>query len=372
MEMQSSSQAVLSSQPSKIREAFLKVALLVIGTSVVLLPTEFLFRMFFGEQIVLFPRFHTEADYGKYKIRRLLPKRVFSHQSIDGRWEFRTNAQGFRNDRDFLLSRQPGTLRILAVGDSHTEGFEVSQEATYSVRLEKLLAESGKQAEVYNTGVSGFGTAEELVFLENSGLSYHPDIVVLGFFRNDFGDNLKSNLFRLKDGQLVDASHEHIPGVRILQLVDSVPGTSWLSQHSYAYSFVFNRLWDLSKSRLRQARSAAIGEQVTGMTIPSVYEQELTTMLLLRMNDDCQKANVRLFVLDIPWLNEGIPESSLGEKMRSLLEKSGVTIVSPLPPSSSTESLRQLHVPHGQRHLSAFGHQISADLLRLAILREGT
>ena len=52
------------------------------------------------------------------------------------------------------------------------------------------------RAEAINAGVSGFGTAEALAFLENEG-HYRPDVVVLGFYANDFEDNLKAGLFAL-------------------------------------------------------------------------------------------------------------------------------------------------------------------------------
>ena len=99
------------------------------------------------------------------------------------------------------------------------------QDSTFSAVLERYLNNNKIRAEVINAGVSRFGTAEELVFLEEEGFKYHPDVVVLGFFANDFEDNLKAGLFEL-DGQgcLVKLKHQHIPGVRIqkLHLRDSV------------------------------------------------------------------------------------------------------------------------------------------------------
>ena len=56
-------------------------------------------------------------------------------------------------------------------------------------------------------------------FSKNEGFKYHPDVVVLGFFANDFEDNLKAGLFELDDqSRLVELKHEHIPGVRIQNL----------------------------------------------------------------------------------------------------------------------------------------------------------
>ena len=62
-------------------------------------------------------------------------------------------------------------------------------------------------AEVLNTGVSGFSTAEELAYLENEGLRYSPDVIVVGFFANDYSDNARADLYRLVDGNLIVASN---------------------------------------------------------------------------------------------------------------------------------------------------------------------
>jgi lysophospholipase L1-like esterase len=103
--------------------------------------------------------------------------------TIDGSWKCVTNSRGFRNTREFDYGKPANTLRVLSVGDSHTQGYEVRQEFTFSAVLERFLSHRGKKAEVINTGVSGFSNAEELVFLENEGIKYNPDVVVLGFFR---------------------------------------------------------------------------------------------------------------------------------------------------------------------------------------------
>src|SRR5438874_1371459 len=101
-----------------------------------------------------------------------------------------------------------GTLRVLSLGDSHTQGYEVRQEATFSAVLERYLRSHGVRAEVLNAGVSGYSTAEELAFLENEGYRYQPDVVVVAFYANDFEDNLKADLFGLDKGRLVEHKHE--------------------------------------------------------------------------------------------------------------------------------------------------------------------
>ena len=40
--------------------------------------------------------------------------------------------------------------------------------------------------EVWNLGVPGYNTAQELAYLQRGGRAYAPDLVVVGFFPNDF------------------------------------------------------------------------------------------------------------------------------------------------------------------------------------------
>ena len=88
------------------------------------------------------------------------------------------------------------------------------QDYTFSSVIEKYLDRQEINAEVINAGVSGFSTAEALLFLENEGVKYSPDYVVLGFYANDYQDNIKAGFFKLdEEDNLVIQKNKHIPGV---------------------------------------------------------------------------------------------------------------------------------------------------------------
>ncbi len=99
----------------------------------------------------------------------------------------RTNSLGMR-DREHAALPAPGTFRILVLGDSFMEAYQVPLEDSLSYRLEARLASRG--IEVLNLGVGGYGTAQELLALEEEGLRHRPDLVVLAFFlANDVSNN---------------------------------------------------------------------------------------------------------------------------------------------------------------------------------------
>jgi lysophospholipase L1-like esterase len=94
------------------------------------------------------------------------------------------NSKGLR-DREIPYERTPGTLRILMLGDSFTEGWGVALDDTFAKRLERLYAAKGVKAEVINAGVGNYNTVMEVNAFLDEGRKYDPDIIVLNFTFND-------------------------------------------------------------------------------------------------------------------------------------------------------------------------------------------
>jgi GDSL-like Lipase/Acylhydrolase family len=283
-----------------IRKIAVNLALFAAVILVCLGLFEIATRGLFGDQIPMYPRYHTSAQYGEFTLRRLRPNFQFWHTDMDGSWKFVTNGQGFRSDEDYHLEKPSGVFRVIALGDSTTEGFGVRKNDTYPAVLERYLRKNGINSEVFNTGISGFGTAEELIYLENEGIKYHPDAVVLGFFGNDFDDNARTDLFRLENGQLVVANKSYIPGVRVLDVINSVPLLRWLSENSYFYSFAVNTVWEAAKRARLGSNEAARETEFTVPTSIDKYKVDLTLALLHRLYAFCKSHGVILIVADIP------------------------------------------------------------------------
>ena len=99
----------------------------------------------------------------------------------------RTNSKGL-HDVEHEYKRDPGVFRILVLGDSFMEAYSVPLEESLTRRLSAALAD--RRVEVINLGVGGYGTLQELIYLREEGLKYHPDLVLLGFYAgNDIYDN---------------------------------------------------------------------------------------------------------------------------------------------------------------------------------------
>ena len=354
------------------------LAVVAVSTLLALGAGELVVRALFKDGTVMFPRYHTDYRYGPYTLRGIRPNARFRHTSVDGSWEFVTNGKGLRDSREFPYGKPSGMLRVLALGDSHTQGYEVRQHATYAAVLERYLAARGLRAEVLNAGVSGFSTAEALAYLENEGYRYQPDVVVLGFYANDFEDNLKAGLYALDDERLVARKHEHVPGVRVQNLIYAIPGVQWLGENSYFYSMLFNHVWEYMKAALRErAVSAAVAHADDGPEFALATREEqppyalaLGAALLERMQRFCTERGMRLLVVDIPQpagpyrLRESLPEAALQR-----LGEAGIEVLASRALFREVDGAAELHLPAGHRHISEFTHNWIAVELGRRILK---
>jgi lysophospholipase L1-like esterase len=334
--------------------------LLIVTLMICLLVGEGVARLVLADSMILFPRYHTDADYGEFTIRTLRPNTVFWHTSPDGRWKFVINANGFRNDLDIANEKPAGTVRVLSIGDSHTQGFEVHQDRTFSAVVERYLRDHGINAEVMNAGVSGFSNAEELIFLTEEGIKYSPDVVVLGFFSNDLDDNVKSGLFALEGGKLVVKKTEHIPGVRILNTINNIALLRWLGENSYLYSLALNTAWERAKRLLLSREEAELqAEYAIGSGDLGSYKLELASRILERMYAFCRENGIYLVVLDIPRVaGQSDIRSSVPPTLLDLFRNNSDVLVHAEETLVEYRGQAEFHRPHGHRHISEFTHDV--------------
>jgi hypothetical protein len=344
----------------KNRQRLASFALLAGSVLISLSAGEAATRLILGRKTVLYPRNFTAAHYDGVTLRRLIPNSSFWHTSVDGSWEFRINAQGFRDDANYEYRKPAGQRRVLVLGDSQTEGFEVRQTATFAKQLEHRLRADGLDAQVLNTGISGFGTAEELMFLEHEGMKYRPDAIVVAFFDNDFDDSVNSGLYELKDGQLVVQRTSYTPGVGPVTVINAVPGGFWLSQHSYLFSVLLNTVWEAGKKALRiTARENLTTEYAVRVSEVNDYEGNLAIALLRRIRAVANSADVPLIVVEIPSIAPDTSEAAwLPSVPSDLVPAMTASCDAYIPASAYLTDARKgsVQVPHGQRHISEQTH----------------
>jgi hypothetical protein len=96
------------------------------------------------------------------------------------------NIAGFRGP-EIAIERSPGVGRVAVIGDSVAWGLGVTPDQTYAALLpSRLEALTGQAWEAYDMGVPGYGTVQIVEHFRERGLAYDPDVVVYGYWFNDF------------------------------------------------------------------------------------------------------------------------------------------------------------------------------------------
>jgi len=197
----------------------------------------------------------------------------------EGEAYIRINSEGLR-DVEHSKQKPADTVRIAVLGDSYAEALHVPMEnAFWSVlgtKLEECRSFGGKKIEVINFGVSGYGTAQELITLRQKVWDYSPDIVVLALTTaNDISDNSrtlrKTNqipYFIYREGQLVlDDSFKDTKQFRLRRSVAGKVG-AWMMKHLRIVQAMAQAVLLLHRSQRQPAQNSL---SMMGMQ-PSVSE----------------------------------------------------------------------------------------------------
>jgi hypothetical protein len=191
---------------SKARKLLPKLTLVLFGILVGALFTEVGLRL----AGYSFPDFY-HLDYSRgYSLR----PGAEGWYSKEGGSYVRINSAGLR-DEEHAKEKPANTFRIAVLGDSYPEALPVAMEDAFWAVMEKRLAGcsalAGKQVEVINFGVSGYGTALELITLREHVWQYSPNLVLLAVTtNNDVSDNffplrqrVETPYFLYRDGRLL-------------------------------------------------------------------------------------------------------------------------------------------------------------------------
>jgi len=136
---------------------------------------------------------------------------------------FITNSQGFRNSKEFTNPKKEEELRVLNLGDSFSIGYHLDQTEFLGPLLEdKLKSETDNDdVSVLNAAISD--PAYGLYYLQQYGLDFHPDVVILGLCGNDFVQSYSfagpDQRFHLVDSKL-EINSEYRKFVNVVEKYD--------------------------------------------------------------------------------------------------------------------------------------------------------
>ena len=189
-------------------------------------------------------------------------------------WDFTvlsTNSDHLRSEESSkqLQPKQPGTIRIVCLGDSVTFGFRVPvvwpDKPTeydpgwlpYPMLIEKELraANPGRTIEVITMAVPGYTSHQGLAWLRRDINKLKPDLLTVSFGWND-------------------ASMSDVPDREAIQTNWSAVATRWLIDHSQAFAHATRRL------RAREVEKAKAQTPTRSRPVPRVSQQEYLDNIL--------------------------------------------------------------------------------------------
>lgn len=290
------------------------------------------------------------------------------------------NSHGLR-DREIEPAKPAGAYRVLMLGDSFVEGAQVPLDQTVSKQLEGILRGStSRPLDVVNAGNAGFGTGQELLFLDNDGRTYQPDLVVLVYFVDN---DLPDNGYAVAKARELDTTRRpfFVPdgrggiGLRpgVAPPPDPLSGPKVVLRHTATYNLFENFvLWH----EAREQEQAQIGKNRPTYLLdpPDEWDEAwwVTEQILARVRDTTSGIGAKLVVVLAPstfqvdeqawrWLVPGetrerrrYDQAAPNRRLAEIADRQGLLLLDLLP------SVRAEQAAGGGLYFPADGHWTGA------------
>jgi hypothetical protein len=356
---------------NRLREWLSRIFLLIFSLFISIVLLEFAVRIFmpqsdrFVEYDPVLGWKHPANREGYWRQETTHPVRI------------RTNSHSLRGP-EIDFHKKANQFRLLMLGDSYTEAFQVDEAASHTARLEQLLHSGfpGLDFQVINTGVGGYGTGQELLYFQTQGKKYMPDLVVLNVCTNDFSDDADRYSGIRPIFHAVNDS---------LQLALPEPKSFWMLK--FRDRFLMNmHLASLVRDRINMLAPAA-GELFhqwglgrTGGKSRNLNDRR-TVLLINTLQSEVKAIHAELIVLMIPpgglvhQLNLAKPfveERSGAYLLGELAEKlraNNIDVIEPLDLFKDRAAAGKTLYVNYNGHWTSAGHELAAQILYSYIRR---
>lgn len=305
--------------------------------------------------------------------------------------EFKThikiNSKGLR-DENYDYKKPDGTKRIVVLGDSFTVGPQVEENELFTEVLENDLL---KNVQVINTGVLGYGSYQELIFLKNEGVKYNPDLIVVAFYiENDILDNMGGNnrptfVFDNNRERALTNATTNVPVPRkenvTLFLVFKKHIKKHIKKHFHSYTFISMKIRRMDpnlfnvfkKIGIVDKRTTPLGEQALKRSLElNSTGWNLTKAILNEIILVAEANNSKTMILIIPsrgQVNKNW-DSEINGALVEFCKEENISVLDLLP------EFRE-HAKNGEQlyfkidgHWNAKGHKLAAELLNNKLIEE--
>lgn len=198
-------------------------------------------------------------------------------QRGDVRIHEKLNSKGLRSP-EYPYPKPEGTRRILVLGDSFTEGYDVEVEDLFTTILEDRLRKSlPGNFEVVNAGTGGYSTDQEYLFYVTEGFKYEPDVVILMIYcTNDVYYNVLSRYGNYPKPLLAITDTGLAPINLPLQAPPQSEGVKDLARNLALYQFILNQVLPSMPALTRLMASWGLVSQETAELTTTTREAPLS------------------------------------------------------------------------------------------------
>jgi lysophospholipase L1-like esterase len=364
----------------RLRRALARLFLLGISAAISLLIAEAAVRLARPQAVMtVSPGLYVPDPPLRYRLQPGFQGRITNHVEFDTRVSI--DREGMRGAE--VGPREPGTLRVLVLGDSFVFGVGAQDGETCPARLQEVLRSRGVRAEVLNGGAPGYGVPDEAAWYERWGKPLDPDaVLVTVFIGNDLQDAVPGPKPMAVDGALV------MPGERSGSL------SRWLYYHSQLFVLVKNSSLGASLRRLlgrpepleaRQQREefelyakertservragAAETERAVARLAAAAGRARVVAVLLpslVQVDPHRWQANLRRFGLD-PTRYDPLRPNGI---FREVFARHGIPVLDLTEPFSRALSQGQPIYFQLDQHLTPAGYRLAAERIAPAVIQ---
>jgi hypothetical protein len=321
----------------------------------------------------------------------------------EGEAFIKISSDGLR-DREHSRKKPPNTVRIAVLGDSMAEALQVPQEATFWSVVERRVRDCGefgaRDVEVLNFGVSGYGTAQELLTLRHRVSEYAPDIVVLAFYAgNDVRNNSRElepmklrPFFRVEKGALVEddgflrdpeyLSYKSTFGFR--KMLFELRSFQLLRRVRVA---IEQRASKEARAKRNPNAELGVDEKIFLQPLSAPWREawDITERLIARTRDESAGMGARFLLVSIPIGIQVNPDPKVREqfargigasdllypdtRLRALGKKDGIDVLLLASPFQAYAEKNRVYLhgfsntKPGSGHMNENGHRLAGELI---------
>ncbi|OGH04043.1 MAG: hypothetical protein A2W22_00250 [Candidatus Levybacteria bacterium RBG_16_35_11] len=249
-------------------------------------------------------------------------------------------------DKDFAVQKEEGTVRIGVMGDSMAFGYGIKDTNNrFSNLLEEKLLKDGYNAEVYNFGVPGFDTEQEVQEYERVK-RFNFDILIWSYFLNDAEEASRSA------GEAILQNEQRKQTSPIIEFV---------LNNSFFFDYVYWRI-NAKYGRVFEGMGKADLSQYNN---PEIFNHHYD--LISSFNKELTGEGKKVVAIIFPFLYflPDYPKDAINihKKMANTFLDSGVSKVVDLLPELKGKNPNQLTVSRFDYHPNEYVHRLATNLL---------